>query len=348
MNKKRFSAVGEWDGPEETLHPEVDHIQDAINALTSKGIIAYYGRADDPGDEPIPPPPVTYARPNSMCGVHITTGPRTGYGDFLRGCNRSISIQSVEDFGALQEAKEIQPKTVTVIRIYPKDNEGDDTPPGNWEWDVSQTKAIALDWMARCYPVLDINTFKPDYVGVINEPDPANSEAMKRADDFMLYTMQDAEAHGIKLAIWAWTAGLPRTPRIYLGDFAQAEASLTSVRYAGKHGHCLSMHDGSVDGSRPLFYQAYESKTALRYRVYKEFADEQGWNMPPIVITEAYQQNFYRNPDWGDLAWYLGELAKDAYVMGACLFTLGNYGDQNISAQLADLTDFVAAIPPIE
>lgn len=344
MSKKRFSAVGEWEGS--TEYPELAQIESAVNALKAQGVAAYYGRADDEPYIPPEPPPITYRRPTSTCGFHITSGPRTGYGDALRNCHRSVSIQSVLDFGALQEAKEIDSRTVTVARIYPIDNDSD-TPPGNWQWSVTETKAIALDWMAKSYPVLDQNQFRPDYVGNINEPDPADVEAMKRADDFMLYCMQDADVHGIKMAIWAWTAGLPRTPRIKDTDFAQAEASLESVRYAGEHGHCLSVHDGSVDGSRPLFRHAYDDQTTLRYRVIKTLMDEKGWPMPVTIVTEAYQQGFYKNPDMDDLAWYLGELAKDSYMMGCCLFTLGNYGDQNISGQLGKLTDLIAAMPEV-
>jgi len=293
------------------------------------------------------PPPPAHRRPTSTGGVHIASGPRTGYGDFLRNCNRSISIQSVEDFGALLEAKEIQPTTVTVCRVWPIGYEGDDTPPGNWLWPVSQTRAIAQDWMARIYPKLDRNTFRPDYIGFVNEPDPASVDAMYRADDFMLYCMEDAGKHGVKLAIWAWTAGLPRTPRLNPSDFEQAEMSLDSVRYASEYGHCLSMHDGSVNGSRPLLYQAYEDQTALRYRVYKTLMDEQGWSMPPVVLTEAYQEGGYKNPNWEDWAWYLNELAKDPYVLGSCWFTLGDFQGQNIQNQLSGFANLLASLPQV-
>lgn len=45
MVKKRFSAVGEWEGPE---YPELGQIESAVNSLKTKGVSAYYGRADDP------------------------------------------------------------------------------------------------------------------------------------------------------------------------------------------------------------------------------------------------------------------------------------------------------------
>lgn len=341
---KRASLILE--SPDEAaLHPEIDVIQAQAESLAAKGLpTVQFTRADDPGDEP---PPPEYLRPTSMGGLHVTQGNRTGYGDFLRDCARSICLQSVEDFGALQEAKEIQPRTVTVARVWPIGNEGDDTPPGNWQWSPQQTRDIALDWMARIYPKLDANTFKPDYIGFVNEPDPADGDSMSRADDFMLWCMQDADAHGVKLAIWAWTAGLPRTPRIKATDFPQAEYSLPSLKYAAEHGHCLSMHDGSVDGSRRLFYQAYEDQTALRYRVYKTLMDERGWPMPPIVLTEVYQGDSQNHPDWNDWAWYLGQLALDPYVLGSCWFTVGDYGEQNVSGQLPHFSELLAALPVV-
>lgn len=296
-----------------------------------------------PLPEPPAPPVMVYKRPSSMGGLHVTSGPRNGYGDFLRNCNRSVCLQSVNDFGALQEAKEVNPDTVTVIRLRPASDE--DTPPGNWQWPLIQTHQIAVNWMSSIYPQLDRNTFKPDYVGFVNEPDPADIYSMARASDFMLYCMEDAEAHGVKLAIWAWTAGLPRTPRIKLSDSPQAEMSLDSLRYAAENGHCLSVHDGSVNASRRLFWDAFGDGTALRYRILKTMMDEKGWPMPPVIITEAYQDGFDKNPDWNDLAWYLSELAKDPYVLGSCLFTVGDYSGTNISGQLAKLADLLAQLP---
>jgi len=342
---KHFSALIDAE-TYAAMQPELGAIEAQIASLKARGIDARSFRHDPPDVTPTPPP-ITYHRPTSMGGLHITTGDRTGYGDFLRNCNRSIALQSVGDFGALWEAKQIQPRTVTVARVYPEGNEGDDTPPGNWQWPANEIGNIARDWMARIYPILDRNTFKPDYIGFVNEPDPADAEAMLRANDFMWYCMADADTHGVKLAIWAWTAGLPRTPRIDPTDFAQAEASLGSLLYAAEHGHCLSMHDGSVNGSRRLLRQAYEDQTALRYRIYKTLMDEHGWPMPGIVITEAYQVEGYRNPDWNDWAWYLQELAKDEYVLGSCWFTVGNYGKQNVSGQLPEFADLLAALPEV-
>jgi hypothetical protein len=300
-----------------------------------------------------PPVPVVprLQRPTSMGGVHISHGSRNGYHDWLVNCNRSVMVKSYNDFGALMEAKTVNPRTITVIRIRPEVTD-EDTPGGNWQWPLAQTQKIARDWMAECYPILDRNERKWfDFVEFINEPDPADAPAMERASAFVQYCMEDAEAHGYKTAIWAWTAGLPRTPRISASDYAQMEATLETLKWAAEHGHALAVHEGSVDPERRLIRQAAQDGTALRYRVTEQLLREKGWPMPHVVVTEAYQESGYRRPDWADWKWYLSELAQNDYVLGCAWFTLGDWSfgedNVNIQGQLPGFAGAIASLPEI-
>lgn len=305
-----------------------------------------------PPPPPPPPPPVTYKRPTSMGGVHISHGGRSGYHDWLVNCGRSVFVKSFMDFGALMEAKTVNPNTVTVIRVLPVGID-EDTPQGNWQWDLSRTRKIAQEWMSRCYEVLDVNDRKWfDYVEVMNEPDPADAAAMERANAFVLACMEDADLHGYKLAIWAWAAGLPRTPLLREGEFDQMERTLETLKYAAEHGHALAVHEGSVSDERRLIRQAAEDGTALRYRVTAQMMAEKGWPMPPVVITEAYQESGYRRPDWDDWKWYWTELAHDPYVLGAAWFTLGDWefgGGQNVNivGQLRKMAVAMSQLPEV-
>jgi len=244
-----------------------------------------------------PPPPVTYKRPTSMGGVHISHGGRSGYHDWLVNCGRSVLVKSFMDFGALMEAKTVNPDTITVIRVLPAGID-EDTPAGNWQWDLSRTRKIARDWMSRCYQVLDQNDRKwYDYVEVMNEPDPADAPAMERANGFVQACMEDADLHGYKLAIWAWAAGLPRTPVL---------RPQISTRWNGRSNAQIRRRARARAGDprrqRQRRAAADPAGGGGRNRAalsrHRENDGRKGWPMPPVVITEAYQESGYKKPNW--------------------------------------------------
>jgi hypothetical protein len=308
---------------------------------------------------PVTTPPVTspagiprYEAPLNKSGLHIVvTGSHNGYEEYLRRCaeaGRPVGlIKVMRDGGAAGLAKEVSPKTYTCWRWFVDD---DDTPGGNWQWPASDSKKGALRWMSKLYGMWEIDRPWVDFYEFLNEPDPADASAMARATEFVQYAMEDAESHGFKTAIWSFTAGLPRSPSVLPGDFAQAEALLLTLKWAAEHGHAFAVHDGSVNDERRLFRQGYEDKTALRYRYVKALMDAKGWPMPYVVITEAYQVDGYRKPDWNDWQWYLTELAKDDYVLGCAWFTLGDYEfspgqNVNVVGQLGGLADVCLKMP---
>ena len=292
-----------------------------------------------------------------MHGLHIVVqGSHNGYEEYLRRCaaaGRSPGlIKVMKDGGAAQLAKEINPNTYTVWRWFGGRNQEDDTPPSNWQWSASQSRQVARDWMKWLYLMWELDRAWVDFYEFMNEPDPADVDGIARAAEFVQWCMEEADTRGFKTAIWSWTAGLPRSPMIKPTDFTQAEATLETLKWAAEHGHAFAVHDGSVNDERRLFRQAYDDQTALRYRYIKALMDQKGWPMPPVAITEAYQLDGYRKPDWADWKWYLTELAKDPYVLGCAWFTLGDYEfspgqSVNVAGQLNGLATLAISMPPI-
>ena len=336
--------------------PVLEAVDTAVTPVTPPPSVT--PRPVTPVTPPVTIPPVTppglprYEAPLNKSGLHIVaTGSHNGYDDYLRRCadaGRPVGlIKVMRDGGAAHLAKEISPKTYTCWRWFVDD---DDTPGGNWQWPAADSKKGALRWMRKLYGLWEIDRPWVDFFEFLNEPDPADADAMARAVEFVQYAMEDAESHGFKTAIWSFTAGLPRTPTIMPGDFAQAEALLPTLKWAAEHGHVFAVHDGSVNDERRLFRQGYEDKTALRYRYIKALMDARGWPMPYVVITEAYQVDGYHKPDWDDWRWYLTELAKDDYVLGCAWFTLGDYEfspgqNVNVDGQLSGLADLCVKLP---
>jgi len=274
--------------------------------------------------------------PVNLGGLHVEgVGDHTGYEEFLRACsaaNRPVALIKVYGDGySAKLAKTIDPRTVTIWRKPAKTGHGEDAdnPDGDWSWPESATAEVARRWMEAMYPVWANQREFIDYFEIVNEPNPATITQTLRATDFMIEAMKLAERHDppYKLAIWSFSSGTPEP--------WQAAIMLPSLRYAAEHGHILAVHDGSVNANRPLFRQAYQDGTALRYRMFQPML---GKDMPRVAITEAYQPGSHIYPDWFDWQWYLTELAKDN-VIGAAWFTLGPYsfgpgGEVNVVRQL--------------
>ena len=271
-------------------------------------------------------------------GVHIVpTGSATGYGDWLRACadaGKPVGlISSFEHAGACMEAKSISPQTVTILRrLAPGTIADSDTPPGNWRFDP---QVMARNWLAALTPIWERDRGVVDYFCLMNEPDPSDDAAMAVATEFQIACMQIAETAGYKVAVWGWTAGLPRF------NTRQAELSLPVLKYAAEHGHILSIHEGSLDPTRPTFEQATQDGTAFVYRKLEGIMGARGWPMPKVAITEMYMRA--KSPLWDSLQWYLLGLARDG-ILGGAWFTAGDYGNQNMSGHFPCYAQMLAGI----
>ena len=266
--------------------------------------------------------------PINLGGLHVEgVGDHTGYEEFLQACsaaNRPVALIKVYGDGySAKLAKTIDPRTITIWRKPAKVGHDDymDNPPDDWTWPENETADRARRWLQAMYPEWANQRDFIDYFEIVNEPNPATITQTLRAADFMLEAMKEADRQNppYHLAIWSFSSGTPEP--------WQAEIMLPSLRYAAEHGHILAVHDGSVDAGRPLFRQAYQDGTALRYRMFQPLLGSQ---MPRVAVTEAYQPGSHLRPDWFDWQWYLTELAKDN-VIGAAWFTLGIYSFDGIT-----------------
>lgn len=284
----------------------------------------------------------------TSAGLHMTIGNHDGFEALLKrtvAAGKPLGLVYVLADGGGLETQTWSPETTVVFRCWGSKYTSEDTPPGNWgDSGWTNIPQMAKDWMAELYPLWERNP--AHFYEFLNEPDPVGDRGAGNAAEFVQRCMEDAESHGFKTSIWAFAAGCPRSPTINPSDFAQAEAILPTLKWAAEHAHAFSLHDGSVNDDRRLLKQAYEDKTALRYRYVKALMDARGWPMPQVHLTEVYQVDGYRRPDWGDWNFYLTEVHKDAYVSGAAWFTLGEYrfspeASVNVVSQLGRYGDLI-------
>lgn len=281
-------------------------------------------------------------------GLHIeVVGSHNGYGDYLRRCadvGKPVSmVKSFFDGGVLMEAKSVYPQTVTIWRGRPLDGDSDNPhPEQDWLWSPSLNEQYADEWMTALLERWKYDKDVTDYLEIVNEPngggDPLQFENQR---DFFIACMQWADAHNFKIAIGSFSSGCPTE--------WQTQILAPSFDYAARHGHIVALHDGSVDGDRPLFSQAAEDGTAYRYRIFNRVLDSMGLMRPKYAITEGYRPNGYRGMNaagWADMQAYLQELARDG-VLGWAWFTLGDYdfggGIVNVVGQLPYYTDMLIA-----
>jgi len=274
----------------------------------------------------------------SKLGVHVVWGRRDGYGDFLRkitAANRVLSaVHCVDDFGACAEAKNPtaggDPRTVTVGRVRGKEPiiSVQKDPEDNA---VEFYAAVRSTWLSNPWI---------DYWEAQNEID-SDYDWQKL---FYLKLMELAEADGLKLALFATATGTPKQPHED-GGVAYAAIKDTCLE-AKRGGHIMSMHEyGGLIGSGTL--RGTEPYHALRYRVLYDYLRQHD-AVVPLVISECAQNAGYQFPGveifMEDFMWYDSELKKDNFVIGATIFTLGNWNDgaTNFQEALPALGDYIA------
>lgn len=276
----------------------------------------------------VPPPVPVYPKHGTGIGLHVeVVGMHTGYRQWLEQCYPGVGlIKAVNDGGSLMEAHEVDPKTITVWRskVLYEGKEDMDNPPGDWWWPVEQAPAIADKWMTKLCERWQYDKGVTNYLEIMNEPNGSNLQQFKAQAAFTQSCMEWADKEGIKLAIYGFSSGCPKSPLAKEGEPDELGILLPTFKYAAEHGHIVSLHDGSVDGSRPLFEQAAEDGTALRWRLFERALKLKGWSIPGMAVTECYLPSGERNLPIASLQWYLREMAKDPYILGMALFAWNN------------------------
>jgi hypothetical protein len=260
-------------------------------------------------------------------------------------------VKAVDDLSWLKEVKEVSPETLTVGRLtHTHEGASRANEPG---LDVGAYAAVLMA------PILDKLETDPalrqavDYWEVTNEPlgGGVPSEAYERLAQVMLVCIEIAEANGLRLGLFGFSAGTPEWADMVVivetGVFARAKAG----------GHILTLHEG-VLGSDPIdkWYNAHgvdaqgdpttentgltapggwipgapvlEGAGALsrRYRFFYHLLQQRD-EVVPLFVSEFYAGGGYDPADKADVVarmhWYDVQVAADDYVLGFAPFTLG-------------------------
>ena len=291
----------------------------------------------------------------SKIGVHVVIGRRDGYGTFLQTCAAADQpvpiVKCVDDFGAAAEAKQVDQRTVTVGRVNALSANGIDydmqaweppeynPPPGTSYTNAQEAAQQYYDLVRpkwRLNPAIDIwETF--------NE----FSAHWSWQADFFIALMDLAEADGFRLGLYGSSTGNP--PRPEDPDGAEAyPAVVRACQRAKSHGnHVLTLHEyGGVGTDEPPTLQGTQPDHALRYRTLYATLKANCADCP-LIISECGQNGGFEfigiTPFIQDFEWYDSELNKDAFVIGATAWTLGNWAAANIYTALPALAEYIVA-----
>jgi hypothetical protein len=278
----------------------------------------------------------------SKLSVHISSGKRDGFGDWLKKSNDAGSpigiIYSVDE-NISGDIQNFSPTTKWVYRY--QTDEFNRTPNGFLEGDPI---ANATDWMTKTrdshHRTLMDNwrLNNADWFDPLNEPVPDIQSKAEWFNTWMLTALNIANNNGFKLAYGSFTTGAP--------EINVLQFMVPSLRRAKELGAILSLH-AYWEGNDP----SVEVDNALRYRsIYATLPEDA---RIPIVISEASSGNGYEESTSGifmgeswvaNMARYDVELMKDPYVLGACGFQLGGQ-ESNMRAILPEYATYIAKTP---
>ena len=272
---------------------------------------------------------------HGLAGVHITSGPRNGYGDFLYAVgDEPLFIFAVDEGGSLTEAKLYNPDHVTVFRssVY-----GDGPHPSQ-----GPANEVAWGWFNLLLPVWLQNP--SDYYAPTNEIIPNTIEELEWKSDFTYYLMQYAEQLNLKLCVQGWSYGTPSDDLLEDQTAFSAEDRYATQERAWRRvasgGHLLNLHEY---GETTLLKDAGVD-LATRYRRVLSWCYSKGIDLR-IVIGEAGDYGGYRYPGADafivSMSWYMNEVRKDAGVLGPAWWTLGSFQDANIQDGLPRYAEWI-------
>jgi hypothetical protein len=260
-------------------------------------------------------------------------------------------VKAVDDLGWLKEIKQISPETITVGRLTHGEEGAQRVNDPNTDLDAYAS--LLMD------PILAKVNGDPalrqavDYWELTNEPlgGGAPAEAYARLARLSIAALDIAEANGLKLALFGFSAGTPEwadmVAIVETGVFARAKAG----------GHILALHEG-VFGADPItkWWNTHnvdengnpttqetgvtapggwipggpvlEGAGALnmRYRFFYHLLQQRD-EVVPLFVSEFYAGGSYDPSAKADviyrMVWYDTQIAADDYVLGFGPFTLG-------------------------
>lgn len=270
----------------------------------------------------------------SKLGAHITTGPRNGYGPFVAA--KPAVVIGVGEGGALLEAKDKSGgHTITIYRdptVYLN------TPPGMDPMTPAQARAAADFYWP--YLVAKWRLNPADYYTILNEAAAHDTAAIATYVAYETRILELAEAEGLRCCVTNLSTGTPDDGRVAGGDstggietWKQFYVPLIARAFAG--GHIYGRHAYDQDGIDRAFQEA-------------EYLRSIGLT-GGIVITECGLQGGFGYV--GDEAWLSWakeldtELRQHPLIIGACLWTLGDWHGANWQTALPAVTQHIAANP---
>jgi len=271
--------------------------------------------------EPDPPPdpdpdftPINYTPQGCKLNWH-------GVGDdgqtdvqrhvMARGTSMATA-KAVQDVGWLRLIKQADLETRTVARFI---DDGQGGPSLEWFDSNQDPHAQAYNRMNALAPLFAPHRAYVDYWEIMNEQDPVGVDGHVNMALFFMTAMDIADGWGYKLALFSYSMGVPE-PHEW-----DAIAETGIFERAARGGHAISLHEYGV-------WSIDQGSLLTRYRyVYEKHILPRGLNIP-LFITEwapdAWTLDmFHDNELMAQIAAYDAELAKDPYVAGAHIFTVG-------------------------
>ena len=305
--------------------------------------------ATQPLPSPLPPP----VGNGSKLGVHgIWSNRILEFTQLLADAGAPFRIvKAVDDVGWLKDVKRTSPETITVGRLT----------HGHEGAVLVNDPGTDLDWYAAVLmePILTRVQNDPSLRQAVDYWEPTNeplgggvpTDAYARLAQLTIKCLDIAEANGLKLAIFGFSAGTPEwvdlLAIVETGVFARAKAG----------GHILTVHEG-VFGDDPIdkwwnvhFVDQDGNPTTqdtgvtapggwlpggpildgagalcLRYRFLYYLLKERD-EIVPLFVSEFYAGGGYDPANRTDVVarmqWYDGQISTDDYALGFGPFTLG-------------------------
>ena len=271
------------------------------------------------------------------------------------GGTRFSVVKAVDDLSYLAAVKDASLDSITVGR-FTHEHEGAglvNDPNTNLEWYAGVIMDVILDKIDHEPELAGV----VDYWEPINEPLGGGTSAAvyARLARLMIYCMDIADQHGLKLALFSFNAGTP--------EWVDMEAIVATgvVARAKAVGHILAAHEG-VFGNDPIdrFFPglipgapdipnagALCGRYCFLYHLLKQ-RDE----VVPLFISEFYAGGGYGDgADLNDIVqrmvWYDNLLRGDGYALGFAPFTLGptsQWVNQNYEFAYPALVEYMIGV----
>jgi murein DD-endopeptidase MepM/ murein hydrolase activator NlpD len=268
---------------------------------------------------------------NSKLGVHVTTGPRNGYGPVARA--KPKIVIAVNEGGALTETSS------PTITIYRDTTVFGDAPPGIDETNEEGARALAGSY----YPQLKARWLMnpATYYQPTNEYGGNNLAALKKLVAFESRLVELAAADNIALCVGSFAGGSPGDLEVW------KTICVPLILLAWQNGGIYGRH---AYGPGLLTKPDAEPTDGNSGRPFVEAAYLQTLGVSGgMVITEAGQNAGFTFPGvdafMEDAARYDVLMQPYPVIIGCCLWTYGDYLMANMQAASEKLAEYLEANP---